>query len=164
MSETDVQRKAGRVVALDVGDVRIGVAVSDPTRTIAQPLEVYRRIGYGPDCRYVQALCAAQGTTDVLLGLPLNMDGTRGAQADKAIAFGDVLARAGLRVFYWDERMTTVTAERTLISGGVRREQRRQFVDKLAATIILEQWIAAGCRVPEDHTAAQDAASKGESL
>ena len=58
----------------------------------------------------------------------------------------------------------TVTAERTLISGGVRREQRRQFVDKLAATIILEQWIAAGCRVPEDSTAAHDAAGKGESL
>jgi len=164
VTDARVQAGSGRVLALDVGDVRIGVAVSDPTRTIAQPLEVYRRVGYGPDCRYIQALCAAQGPTDVLLGLPLNMDGTHGAQADKAVAFGDVLARAGLRVFYWDERMTTVTAERTLISGGVRREQRRQVVDKLAATLILEQWIAAGCRIPTDTEAAPDTADKGESL
>ena len=134
----------GRVIALDVGDVRIGVAVSDPTRTIAQPVEVYKRVGYGPDCRYVRALCERYQTTDVLLGLPLNMDGSRGGQATKAIAFGQVLADTGLHIFYWDERMTTVTAERTLISGGVRREDRKLFVDKLAATVILEQWLASG--------------------
>ena len=63
----------GRVIALDVGDVRIGVAVTDPTRTIAQPVEVYRRVGYGPDSRYVKGLCERYGTTEVLLGLPLNM-------------------------------------------------------------------------------------------
>lgn len=135
---------SGRVIALDVGDVRIGVAVSDPTRTIAQPVEVYRRIGYGPDTRYVVSLCERYATRDVLLGLPLNMDASRGGQAQKVIALGDVLVRAGLRVFYWDERMTTVTAERTLIDGGVRREDRKLYVDKLAATVILEQWLAAG--------------------
>jgi len=134
----------GRVIALDVGDVRIGVAVTDPTRTIAQPVEVYRRVGYGPDSRYVKGLCERYGTTEVLLGLPLNMDGTRGGQAQKALAFGNVLAEAGLTVYYWDERMTTVTAEKTLISGGVRREDRRLYVDKLAATVILEQWLASG--------------------
>ncbi len=132
-----------RVIALDVGDVRIGVAVSDPTRTLAQPLEVYRRVGYGPDCRYVRALCDRFQTTDVLLGLPLNMDGSRGPQAEKAQAFGDVLVGAGLNVFYVDERLTTVTAERTLIEGGVRREARKLHVDKLAATVILEQWLAS---------------------
>jgi len=136
--------ETGRVIALDVGDVRIGVAVSDPTRTIAQPVEVYRRVGYGPDSRYVQTLCDRYQTTQVLLGLPLNMDGTRGGQAEKAVAFGSVLAQAGLHVFYWDERMTTVTAERTLIDGGVRREDRKLYVDKLAATVILEQWLASG--------------------
>lgn len=135
----------GRVIALDVGDVRIGVAVTDPMRTIAQPVEVYRRVGYGPDSRYVQGLCERYGTRCVLLGLPLNMDGTRGGQAEKAMAFGDVLARAGLSVFFWDERMTTVTAERTLIDGGVRREDRKRYVDKLAAAVILEQWLASGC-------------------
>ncbi len=134
---------AGRVIALDGGDVRIGVAVSDVTRTIAQPLEVYRRVGYGPDSRYVLALCERFETRDVLLGLPLNMDGTRGAQAQKAMAFGQVLEGAGLTVLYMDERMTTVTAERTLIDGGVRREDRKRYVDKLAATVILEQWLSS---------------------
>ena len=133
----------GRVIALDVGDVRIGVAVTDPTGTIAQPLEVYRRVGYGPDCRYVQELCRRFDTTVVLLGLPLNMDGTRGGQAEKAQAFGKVLSDAGLDVRYQDERMTTVTAERVLIAGSVRRENRKQYVDKLAAAVILEQWLAS---------------------
>ncbi|MBQ7867225.1 MAG: Holliday junction resolvase RuvX [Clostridia bacterium] len=134
---------AGRVIALDVGDVRIGVAVSDPTGTIAQPLEVYKRVGYGPDSRYVKALCEKYGTQDVLLGLPLNMDGSLGPQAQKAQAFGQVLADMGLKVFYQDERMTTVTAEQVLISGSVRREDRKRYVDKLAAAVILEQWLAS---------------------
>ncbi len=134
----------GRVVALDVGDVRIGIAVSDPSRTIAQPLEVYRRVGYGPDSRHILSLCETYGTQTVLLGLPLNMDGTPGPQAEKARAFGQVLMDAGLSVLYQDERLTTVTAERTLIDGGVRRQERRQHVDKLAATLILTQWLASG--------------------
>ena len=134
---------AGRIIALDVGDVRIGVAVSDPTGTIAQPLEVYRRVGFGPDSRYVKALCEKYGTSQVLLGLPLNMDGSLGPQAQKAQAFGKVLEDGGLEVFYQDERMTTVTAEHVLISGSVRREDRKLYVDKLAAAVILEQWLAS---------------------
>lgn len=133
-----------RIIALDVGDVRIGVAVSDPTGTIAQPLEVYKRVGFGPDGRYVKALCDRYGTTQVLLGLPLNMDGSLGPQAQKAQAFGEVLQNQhGLTVFYQDERMTTVTAEQVLISGSVRREDRKRYVDKLAAAVILEQWLAS---------------------
>ena len=139
----------GRVVALDVGDVRIGVAVSDPTGMIAQPVEVYRRVGYGPDSRYVAALCERYQTKDVLLGLPLNMDGSAGPQAQKAMAFGEVLEKAGLTVYYQDERMTTVTAEHVLIDFGVRRGDRRRHVDKLAATVILEQWLASGGRRKE---------------
>ena len=135
---------SGRVLALDVGDVRIGVAVSDPTRTIAQPVEVYRRIGYGPDGEHIRALCERFETVDVLLGLPLNMDGSLGGQAQKAQAFGEILARKGLSVFYCDERLTTVTAESVLIAGGVRREERKNQVDKVAATVILQQWLAAG--------------------
>ena len=134
---------AGRVIALDVGDVRIGVAVSDPTGTIAQPLEVYKRVGFGPDSRYVLGLCERFETQQVLLGLPLNMDGSLGPQAQKAQAFGNVLAEKGLIVFYQDERMTTVTAEQVLIGGNVRREDRRLYVDKLAAAVILEQWLAS---------------------
>ena len=142
---------AGRVIALDVGDVRIGVAVSDPTGTIAQPLEVYRRVGYGPDSKYVKALCDRYETDQVLLGLPLNMDGTLGGQAQKAQDFGRVLEeRMGLTVFYQDERRTTVTAESVLISGNVRREDRKLYVDKQAAAVILEQWLATQSRQKEE--------------
>ena len=142
---------AGRVIALDVGDVRIGVAISDPTGTIVQPLEVYRRVGYGPDSRYVKALCDKYETDQVLLGLPLNMDGSLGGQAQKAQDFGRVLEeRMGLTVSYQDERRTTVTAEQVLISGNVRREDRKLYVDKLAAAVILEQWLATQSRQKED--------------
>ena len=141
----------GRVIALDVGDVRIGVAVSDPTGTIAQPLEVYKRVGYGPDSKYVKALCDRFETDQVLLGLPLNMDGTLGGQAQKAQDFGRVLEeRMGLTVFDQDERRTTVTAESVLISGNVRREDRKLYVDKLAAAVILEQWLATQSRQKEE--------------
>lgn len=140
-----------RVIALDVGDVRIGVAVSDPTGTIAQPLEVYRRVGFGPDSRYVKALCERYETSCVLLGLPLNMDGSLGGQAQKAQAFGDVLQNQGLQVSYQDERMTTVTAERVLVDGSVRREDRKRYVDKLAAAVILEQWLASQSRRKEEN-------------
>ena len=131
-----------RIVALDVGDVRIGVAVSDPLGVIAQPLEVYRRVGFSPDVKYVAALCARFETDRVLMGLPLNMDGSKGTQAEKVQALGQRLEEAGLRVMYQDERMTTVTAERALIDGNMRREERRQTVDKIAAAVILEQWLA----------------------
>ncbi len=133
----------GRVLALDVGDVRIGVAVSDPLGLIAQPLEVYHRVGYGPDCRYVEALCRRYEADTVLLGLPLNMDGTAGVQAQKAMAFGEVLQKAGLNVVYQDERLTTVTAERALLEDNMSRSGRRQTVDKVAAAVILESWLNA---------------------
>ena len=132
-----------RIVTLDVGDVRIGVAVSDPLGVIAQPLEVYRRVGFSPDVKYVTALCARFETDRVLMGLPLNMDGSKGSQAEKVQVFGRLLEEAGLLVMYQDERMTTVTAERALIDGNMRREERRQTVDKVAAAVILEQWLAA---------------------
>lgn len=132
-----------RIIALDVGDVRIGVAMSDPTGTIAQPLEVYKRIGFRPDCAYVCGLCERYGTRTVLMGLPLNMDGSLGGQAQKVQAFGAVLEAAGLTVLYQDERLTTVTAEQVLIGGGVHREDRRKYVDKLAAAVILEQYLAS---------------------
>ena len=132
-----------RAIGMDVGDVRIGVAVSDPTGMIAQPLEVYKRVGYSPDVRYALSLCQRYDTKQVVLGLPLNMDGTRGLQAEKVQTLGRLLAEAGLQVAYQDERMTTITAERVLIDGKMRRQERRGTVDKIAAAVILEQWLAA---------------------
>lgn len=132
-----------RIIALDVGDVRIGIAISDPTGTIAQPLTVYRRVGYGPDSRYIKELCDRHETNRVLLGLPLNMDGSEGSQAQKVRAFAEQLANQGLELYYQDERLTTVIAEDVLIGGGIHRQDRKKYVDKLAATVILEQWLEA---------------------
>ncbi len=131
----------GRVLALDVGDKRIGVAVSDETRLIAQPHSVYTRVGYGPDARHFAALYGELGCALCVLGLPRNMDGSVGFQAEKVRAFGAKLQEAGLTVAYLDERLSTVSAERSLLEGGMRREQRRQVVDKVAAAVILQQYL-----------------------
>lgn len=130
-----------RILALDVGDRRIGVAVSDASRLIASPVEVIERIGWGPDVRRIQALCQKYDTTLVLSGWPLNMDGTAGFQSEKVRQFCSRLEEAGLTVFYQDERLTTVTAEQALLEGNMRRQDRRQVVDKVAAAVILQQWL-----------------------
>ena len=131
----------GRIVALDVGDRRIGIAVCDELRIIASPHSVYTRVGFGPDVRHIKALCDQLGTRDVLCGLPRNMDGTVGFQAQKVQALAEQLENAGLNIFYQDERLTTVTAERALIEGGMHRQERRGTVDKVAAAVILQQYL-----------------------
>ncbi len=130
-----------RILALDVGDVRIGVAISDPSRTIASPVEVIHRVGWGPDTRRIAALCAQYDTTEILSGLPLNMDGSEGFQAKKVREFCAQLTKAGLHVVFQDERLTTVTAEEAMLEGNLSRASRRQNVDKIAAAIILQQWL-----------------------
>ena len=130
-----------RIVCLDIGDVRIGVAVSDPTGTIASPLEVIRRVGWGPDIRKIKSICERYQTNRVLSGLPLNMDGTEGFQAQKVRSFCEQLEGAGLHVFFQDERLSTVSAEEVLIEGSVSRSGRRQVIDKVAASVILQQWL-----------------------
>ena len=132
-----------RIVALDIGDARIGVAVSDLTRTIASPVEVIQSVGWGPDTKRIAAICARYETVEVLSGLPLNMDGTEGFQAKKVRGLCQQLEKAGLRVTFMDERLTTVQAEDALIEGGVTREGRRKVVDKVAAAIILQRWLDA---------------------
>ena len=134
-------RPQGKIVALDVGDVRIGIATCDETRTIASPHSVYKRVGFGPDVRHIKALCDQMGTHSVLCGLPRNMDGSIGFQAKKVLALAEQLELAGLHVIYQDERLTTVTAERALIEGGMHREERRGTVDKVAAAVILQQYL-----------------------
>lgn len=130
-----------RILALDIGDARIGVAVSDPARIIASPVEVIHRVGWGPDVRRVCELCAQYDTELVLSGWPLNMDGTAGFQSEKVRLFCEQLEKAGLNVFYQDERLTTVTAEHALLEGNMHRRERRQTVDKVAAAVILQQWL-----------------------
>lgn len=131
----------GRIVALDVGDVRIGIAVCDEMRLIATPHSVYKRVGFGPDVKHIKALCDEMGTHSVLCGLPRNMDGSIGFQARKVLALAEQLELAGLHVIYQDERLTTVTAERALIEGGMHRQERKGTVDKVAAAVILQQYL-----------------------
>ena len=131
----------GRIVALDVGDRRIDIAVCDEMRIIASPHSVYTRVGFGPDVKHIKAICDQMGTKDVLCGLPRNMDGTEGFQSQKVRALAEQLEKAGLNIFYQDERLTTVTAERALIEGGMHRQERRGTVDKVAAAVILQQYL-----------------------
>ena len=130
-----------RIVCLDIGDVRIGVAVSDPTGTIAAPVEVISRIGWGPDTKRIKDICDRYQTNRILSGLPLNMDGTEGFQARKVRDFCTQLEKAGLQVVFQDERLSTVSAEEVLIEGNVSRSGRKQVVDKIAAAVILQQWL-----------------------
>ena len=130
-----------RIVCLDIGDVRIGVAVSDPAGIIASPVEVIRRVGWGPDVRKIKAICDRYETDRILSGLPLNMDGSEGFQAQKVREFCRQLENAGLRVVFQDERLSTVTAEDALLEGGLSRGGRKQVVDKVAASVILQQWL-----------------------
>lgn len=130
-----------RIVALDIGDVRIGVAVSDPTRTIASPVGVITRVGWGPDTRKIKEICDRYETALVVSGLPLNMDGSEGFQAAKVRDLCVQLTKAGLTVVFQDERLSTVTAEDALLEGNVSRADRKGKVDKVAAAIILEQYL-----------------------
>ena len=130
-----------RIICLDVGDARIGVAVSDPTGTIATPVEVIHRVGWGPDCRRIRQLCDQYETDSVLSGLPLNMDGTEGFQAKKVREFCAQVEKQGLRVFFQDERLTTVAAEDALTEDGQDWRERRKNVDKVAAALILQQYL-----------------------
>ncbi len=132
-----------RILCLDVGDARIGVAVSDPTGTIASPVEVIQRVGWGPDTRRIKALCDRFETDQVLSGLPLNMDGSEGFQAEKVRQFCRQVEKQGLTVFFQDERLSTVAAEDALLEGGMDRAGRKRTVDKVAAAVILQEWLDA---------------------
>ena len=115
-----------RIVALDVGDRRIGIAVSDPLGVTAQPIETYTRIGYGPDSRHIAEIARRYETDRILCGLPLNMDGTQGFQTEKVREFAAQLEKAGLQVEFYDERMTTMLAESALLEADMRRENREK--------------------------------------
>ena len=130
-----------RIICLDIGDARIGVAVSDSSRLIATPIDTIYRVGWGPDVKKIVAICEQYETSLVLSGWPLNMDGTAGFQSEKVKKFCEQLEKAGLTVYYQDERLTTVTATNALIEGNMHRAERKHNVDKVAAAVILQQWL-----------------------
>ena len=130
-----------RLLGLDIGDRRIGLALSDETELIASPHSVYQRIGWGPDSLYFLSLAQELNVAYIVAGLPLNMDGSMGPQAQKARDFCVQLEQKGLKVEYIDERLTTKSAEMALIEGGMRRQDRKDTVDKVAAALILQSYL-----------------------
>lgn len=137
-----------RKLALDVGDVRIGLALSDITGIIASGYKTYTRRGLPADYEYIRDFVKNNSVDKVVLGLPINMDGSEGPRVEVTRAFGDGLQEylPGIKLDYLDERLTTVQAERMLIEGGVRREKRKKVIDKVAATLILQAYLDRGCK------------------
>ena len=133
-----------RVICLDVGERRIGVAVTDALDLTAQGVETIWTKGLENDVKRVREICAQYETNRLLLGLPRNMDGSEGFQAAHSREFGQRLTEEGFEVRFQDERLTTTSATRTLIEGGVRREKRKDVVDKLAACYILQAFMDSG--------------------
>lgn len=135
----------GRTMALDYGERRIGVAVSDPTRTIASPLEtLQRRAGKRPPWAEIARIVEEQEVDEAVVGLPLDLAGDEGTWAAEVRAFGDDLARrTGLPVHWVDERMSSVRAERVVRGMGLKRSQREEKgrIDSTAAAMILESFL-----------------------
>lgn len=134
----------GRVLALDFGSRRIGVAVSDPLGITAQQLPPIRREGDRKDIDAIADVASEYRVDTVVIGLPILPGGTEGTEAAKVRRFAlKVNERLGLPVVPWDERFTTVQAERLLIESGVRRERRREVRDSLAAALLLQSALDA---------------------
>src|SRR6202030_708935 len=131
-----------RILAIDPGTVRLGLALSDPSGTIAQPLSVLARRSEPEDLKALSELVERHEVGMIVIGLPRLMDGRLDAAAHQAQAFGTQVARAtGRPVAYWDERLTSVAAERYLIEQGKRRNKRRQEIDRMAATLLLQGYL-----------------------
>lgn len=130
-----------RLVGLDVGDRRIGVAVSDPTGSLASPLGVYHRRGPDADVRHVLGLVQEYDATGVVVGLPKNMNGSEGPQAEKTREFAGALEEQGLEVFLWDERLSTVEATRRMVEQRHKRRGIQERIDAEAAALILQTYL-----------------------
>ena len=136
-----------RVMALDYGDVRIGIALSDVTRFLASGLENYTRCGLEKDCQHIADLITSNNVRVVVIGLPLNMDGSSGVRVEKTKEFAEELKKyTTANIEFLDERLTSVSAEKILISADVSRKKRKQVLDKLSATIILQDYLDANYR------------------
>lgn len=131
-----------RVMALDYGDVRIGIALSDVTRFLASGYENYTRKNIEDDCKHIADVVSNNNVKIIVIGLPLNMDGSKGERVEKTYEFADVLKKyTNAEIEFLDERLTSVSAEKILISADVSRKKRKEVLDKLSATIILQDYL-----------------------
>ena len=142
----------GRLLGVDYGVKRIGLAVSDPDRIIASPLLTYERIDGDVDATFYCKLILDERIAAIVVGLPVHTDGREGVKAIEARAYGKWLAQTtGLPVRYWDERFSTAQAESALWNAGLTHQKRKDRRDRVAAQMILQAYIEAGC--PEDEGA-----------
>jgi putative Holliday junction resolvase len=145
-----------RILAIDYGTKRIGLAISDRDRRIASPLEMYERKDAAQDARYFQRVVTEEKVELLVLGLPVHTTGTEGQKARETRAFGDWLKQTtGLPLVHRDERFTTVEAESLLWDAGLSHKQRKQRRDMLAAQILLQSYLDAGCP-PEEEIKSMD--------
>lgn len=129
-------------MGLDVGDKRIGIALSDEGALIASPRETLERSGNRKDIRHLLDLARREDVSEILVGMPFSLDGSEGPQAHKVGRFIEALkAETDIRVTPWDERLTTVSAERALLEGNVSRAKRKKTVDRVAAALILQGYL-----------------------
>lgn len=130
------------VLALDVGRKRIGVAASDPLGYTAQGLEVITRQGLHADLQRIKEICQQRQADTIVVGMPRRTDGSYGPEAEEVRRFANsIVAELDVSLEFFDERFSTVSAEQVLVQGNVRREKRRNYVDKVAAVIILQNYL-----------------------
>ena len=136
-------QKVKRCLALDVGDKTIGIAVSDLLGLTAQGLETIRRNSNKEDINRLKELIATYNVTDLVVGLPKNMNGTEGERCQLVRSFAGKVSKAcpDVQVTFWDERLSTVAAERSLIEADVSRRKRKKVIDKMAAVHILQGFL-----------------------
>ena len=134
-----------RIMGLDFGSKTVGVAISDPLLITAQGVEIIRRKDENKlrqTCARIEELIVANEVQEIVLGYPKNMNDTLGERVEKTLAFQEMLERrTGLPVHLWDERLTTVAADRAMMEAGIRREERKEHVDKIAAVFILQGYL-----------------------
>lgn len=138
--------RTGRLIGVDYGQVRVGLAICDPDRRIASPLDTYTRRGEAEDAAHFRKLAAEESATGWVVGLAISLDGTEGPKARECRAFGAWLAAAtGLPVAFQDERFTTAAAEDFLLEARLTNKKRKSRRDRVAAQLILQSYLDAGC-------------------
>jgi putative Holliday junction resolvase len=131
-----------KVLGLDIGEKRIGIAISDELGYTAQGMRVMNRSGLEDDLQVIKELIVAERATEVVVGFPKNMDGSLGEAAEKVLFFAKKIEESiSVRVILWDERWTTAEATRLLVEADLSRAKRRKVVDKLAAVLILQGYL-----------------------
>lgn len=131
-----------KIMGIDYGDVRLGIAFSDLMGMIGSAYETYKRVSEEKDIDYLCKLIEKFEVKTVVFGLPYNMDGSEGIRAEVTKKFASILSeKSNVKIIYQDERLSSVSAEEILIEAGIRREKRKDLIDKVAASIILQSYL-----------------------